>query len=49
VTSLVVAGASAHAAGPTRESVPIDETFAFNDCGFAVVEHDALTLHFKSW
>jgi hypothetical protein len=49
VTSLVVAGASAHAAGPTRESVPIDETFAFDDCGFAVVEHDAFTLHFKSW
>ena len=47
VTSLVTA--SAHAAGPVRERVPIDETFTFDDCGFVVEEHDVFTLQFTSW
>ncbi len=49
VTSMVAAGASAHAAAPQHLWVPIDETFTFDDCGFLVEEHDAITLHFISW
>jgi hypothetical protein len=49
VTSLVVAGASARAAAPVHDWVPIDETFTFDDCGFTVEEHDVLTLHLISW
>lgn len=49
VTSLVAAAASAHAAGPVRERVPIDETFTFSGCGFVVEEHDVFTLQFTSW
>jgi hypothetical protein len=49
VTSLVATGASAHAAAPVHEWVPVDETFTYDDCGFAVEEHDVLLLHFISW
>jgi hypothetical protein len=48
-TSLIAPGASAHAAAPVREPVPIDETFAFDDCGFPLEEHDVLELRFISW
>jgi hypothetical protein len=49
VTSLVAAAASAHAAAPVKERLAIDETFTFDGCGFAVEEHDVLTLQFTSW
>jgi hypothetical protein len=49
VTSLVATGAPAHAAAPTHEWVPIDDTFSFDDCGFLVQEHDVATLHLISW
>jgi hypothetical protein len=49
VSSLVAAGASARAAAPVHEWVPIDETFTIDYCGFDVVEHDVLTLHFVNW
>jgi hypothetical protein len=49
VTSLVAAVASAHAAAPLRERLSIDETFPFNGCGFALEQHDVLTLQFTSW
>ena len=49
VTSLVATGGSAQAAAPVHEWVPIDETFAFDGCGFPVQEHDVLLLHFISW
>ena len=49
ITSLVAAAASAHAAAPLRERVPIDETFTFDGCGFVIEEHDVLTLQFTSW
>jgi hypothetical protein len=48
-TSLVATGAPANAATPVHDWVDIDETFAFDDCGFPVQEHDVLTLHFVSW
>ena len=48
-TSLIAPGASAHAAAPVRETVPIDDTFTFGDCGFLVAEHDVVTLRFISW
>jgi hypothetical protein len=47
--SLAVAVAPAGAATPVREWVPIDETFTWDGCGFAVQEHDVLRLHFISW
>jgi len=47
--SLAVAVAPAGAAKPVQEWVPIDETFTWDDCGFAVEEHDVLLLHFTSW
>lgn len=46
--SLAVAVAPAGAAKPVHEWVPIDETFAFDGCGFAIQEHDVLLLHFIS-
>ena len=49
VTSLVATGASAHAAAPVHEWVPIDETFIFDDCGFPVAERDVALLHLISW
>jgi hypothetical protein len=49
VTSLIAVGASANAAAPVNEWVPIDETFTFDECGFAVEEHDVFNLHFISW
>ncbi len=49
VTSLAAAAASAHAAAPVHEWVSIDDTFTWDDCGFAVEEHDVATLHFISW
>ena len=36
-------------AAPTREWVPIDETFTFNDCGFPIQERDQLRLRFVTW
>ena len=47
--SLAVAVAPAGAAKPFREWVPIDETFTWEGCGFAVEEHDVLRLHFISF
>lgn len=49
VTSLVATGASAHAAAPEHEWVPIDDTFSYDDCGFLVEEHDVALLHLVSW
>jgi hypothetical protein len=49
VTSLVVAGASARAAAPVHEWIPIDETFTFSDCGVSYQERDQLRLHFITW
>lgn len=46
--SLAVGVASAGAARTVHEWVPIDETFTWNGCGFAVEEHDVLLLHFIS-
>jgi len=47
-TSLAAAATTANAAAPVHEWVPIDETFTWNGCGFPLVEHDQLTLHFIS-
>ncbi len=47
--TLAVAVAPAGAAKPVQEWVPIDETFPWDGCGFAVEEHDVLLLHFISW
>lgn len=50
VTTLLTAAATtAHAATPLHEWVSIDDTFTWDDCGFAVEEHDQVTLHFVSW
>jgi hypothetical protein len=49
VTSLATAATLARAAGPVHEWASIDETFTWDDCGFAVEEHDVATLHFISW
>jgi hypothetical protein len=50
VTSLATAATLARAAGPpVHERVSIDDTFTWDDCGFAVEEHDVATLHFISW
>ena len=49
VTSLAAAATIARAAAPTQDWVDIDETFTWDDCGFAVEEHDVLTLHFIMW
>jgi hypothetical protein len=49
VTSLATAATLARAAGPVHEWVSINETFTWDDCGFAVEEHDVATLHFISW
>jgi hypothetical protein len=47
--ALATAAAPAPAAAPTHEWIPIDETFTWSDCGFAVEEHDVATLHIISW
>jgi hypothetical protein len=49
VTSLATAATLARAAGPVHEWASIDQTFTWDDCGFAVEEHDVATLHFISW
>jgi len=49
VTALGAAATAAYAAAPTHESISIDETFAWDDCGFALEEHDAGTLSFITW
>ena len=49
VTSLAIAVTSARAAAPVHEWVSIDDTFTWDDCGFAVEEHDVATLHLISW
>jgi hypothetical protein len=49
VTSLAVAVTLAQAAAPVQEWVSIDDTFTWDDCGFAVEEHDVATLHLISW
>ena len=49
VTALAAAAISAHAAAPVQEWVSIDDTFTWDDCGFAVEEHDVAALHFISW
>jgi hypothetical protein len=49
VASLALAATSARAAAPVHEWVSIDDTFTWDDCGFAVEEHDVATLHFISW
>jgi hypothetical protein len=49
VTSLAVATTLARAAAPVRDTVSIDDTFVWDDCGFAVEEHDVGTLQFISW
>jgi len=48
-TSLAAAATLARAATPAQEWVPIDETFTWDGCGFAVQEHDVLTLHLVTW
>jgi hypothetical protein len=48
-TSLTAAATLARAAGPTQDSISIDETFAKTDCGFPIQEHDVLTLKFATW
>jgi hypothetical protein len=49
VTSLAVAVTLARAAAPLHESVAIDDTFTFDDCGFTLEEHDVGTLDFLTW
>jgi hypothetical protein len=49
VTALGAAATAAYAAAPTKESVSIDETFTWDDCGFALQEHDEGTLSFITW
>lgn len=49
VATLLAAAAVAQAATPVQEWVAIDDTFTWDDCGFAVEEHDEATLHFISW
>jgi hypothetical protein len=49
VTSLAAAATSAQAAAPVHEWIPIDETFTWDGCGFAVEEHDVFTLHLITW
>ena len=44
-----VAASPALAGTPVREWVPIDDTFVWDDCGFAVEQHDTLRLRFISW
>lgn len=49
VTSLAAVATYAQAAAPQHESVSVDETFTWDDCGFVVEEHDLGTLRFVSW
>ena len=48
-TSLAAAATLARAAGPTQDWATFDETFTWDGCGFAVEEHDVITLHFVTW
>jgi hypothetical protein len=49
VASLAAAATSARAAAPVHEWISIDETFPWDDCGFALEEHDVGRLLFISW
>src|SRR4029453_9209054 len=49
VTALGAAATAAYAAAPTHESISIDETFGWADCGFADEEHAIGTLSFITW
>ena len=49
ISMSLAAATAASAAGPVHEWIPIDETFTWDGCGFEVVEHDQLNLHFVSW
>ena len=48
-TVLVAAAAVAHAAGPMREWIELDDTYTWDFCGFPVEEHASGALHFVSW
>jgi len=49
VTSLAAAATVAQAAPPVHEWLSIDDTFTWDDCGFAVEERDVARLHLISW
>ena len=49
VTSLAAAATLARAAGPTQQWINVDETYTWDDCGFAVEQHDVITLHRLTW
>jgi hypothetical protein len=49
VTALGAAATMAHAAAPLQQWISIDETFAWDDCGFVIEEHDVGSLHFVEW
>ena len=49
VAPFALAAGPASAAAPEHEWVSIDETFSHSACGFPIVQHDVLSLHFISW
>ena len=49
VAPFALAAGPASAAGPEHEWLSVDETFPQNNCGFPIVQHDVVNLHFISW
>jgi hypothetical protein len=49
VAPLALAAGPASAAEPEHEWLSVDETFTQSNCGFPIVQHDVVNLHFISW